>query len=377
MLRGVSGCRVRALKNGGYAVESFLAGKPSWEDVRALMAIEVRERLSPAARLIPSSNPFESQPELPVVPWQMGAYLTNEKARADTAFRQGGDARVVRFIFDYVQPDGSSAVGWMGPNGVLYHVRDPSVLAETNVKVQQLLQQPYREREVQMGHKDLIPSMMRIEGGVERQQITRVRINVALSLLVLIANDVEPDDVTTATMFQACAAASASVLHSALAHSVVSLEVVRCICPIGGCGVAAPEGHITECLSSHRLPSTPHPSHLPLTALPTRTSGCVGRRLAHAPSVLVGAAGGDGAPASSAHAARGERCEGDPLQLSRAQRGGRDHRARRHGAQVRRFQHAQADDARRVVAHELGWLPPAHACDGCRLPCCRSEAKPW
>lgn len=129
-------CRLRSLKGGGYAVESFLAGKPSWEDVCALMAIEVRERLSPAARLIPFSNPFESQPELPVVPWQMGAYLTNEKAPADTPFRQGGDPRVLRFIFDYKQPDGSPAVGWVGADGVACHVHNPSVLADTNGKVQ-------------------------------------------------------------------------------------------------------------------------------------------------------------------------------------------------------------------------------------------------
>eukprot|EP00966_Prymnesium_polylepis_P067961 1579723-Prymnesium_polylepis.1 len=68
--------------------------------------------------------------------------------------------------------------------------------------MQQLLATEYREREVHMGHRDLIPSMKPIVGGVKLSSILGVTLNVALSALVLVGDEFDETDLTTATLFE-------------------------------------------------------------------------------------------------------------------------------------------------------------------------------
>ena len=60
---------------------------------------------------------------------------------------------------------------------------------------------PYREREVLMGHCDLIPSMRPIVGGVALDCITRCFLNTGLHTLVFLS-DISPKLLTTATLYE-------------------------------------------------------------------------------------------------------------------------------------------------------------------------------
>ena len=196
-IKMVGVARIRKSKQG-YAFETYLTGKPTWEQVVDLMSDDLQGRLSPAAKFIPFNNPFSSIVELPTVSWQMGEYLTHEMAEADTPLRRGG-GRAGRFIFEFQRDDGKWQHGWAAEGAALsasyyipaYYVHTPEELATTNQAVASLLATQYNDCEVRMGHKDLIPSLIPIPGDVLHSSIRAVRLNVCLSVENLHTPDVE------------------------------------------------------------------------------------------------------------------------------------------------------------------------------------------
>ena len=163
-------CRGAAVFRGT-KVMAYRSGIRKWADVLALLPKSLADNLWPEPS-IPFTCAFDTagRASLPNVPFQL---VITEDGKMHS-----GAALGALCAFEYTATDGSPAFGWSEGEWLAsetvpaLQMHDPRTM--TNAIVAAGLAQPYWQRDVLMGHRDLILSLKPIEGGVAKASVTRL-----------------------------------------------------------------------------------------------------------------------------------------------------------------------------------------------------------
>ena len=121
-------------KSGRCYVAQYYRGLTDWAKIKELMRDDLRERVSEDPLHIPWRSVFSDRPKLPIVEWEMGAFLKHESAPSRMPLRAGSNESM-RWAFEYIS-NGQTHYGWAmdskisGPTIAAYCLHDPTVFAQ-------------------------------------------------------------------------------------------------------------------------------------------------------------------------------------------------------------------------------------------------------